>query len=172
MLLKKEAKELTRNWPEELLSIIDASPDETVIKTPLVDRWLWPGVSPPASAGKVVLVGDAWHPMTPNLGQGACCALEDALVLSRKLADAVNSSPGSIEAALQAYGEERWPRIFPLTIRANLVGSLLQWGNPLVCSVRNNIVIPKLVRIGQMLEHTNFKVEPRQGMTKDTELVK
>ncbi|KAL4335371.1 hypothetical protein GQ457_07G010820 [Hibiscus cannabinus] len=32
-------------------------------------------------AAKVVLVGDAWHPMTPNLGQGACCALEDLMIL-------------------------------------------------------------------------------------------
>ena len=42
------------------------------------------------SAGRVVLVGDAWHPITPNIGQGACCALEDAVVLAKKLAGAIN----------------------------------------------------------------------------------
>ncbi|XP_021298941.1 uncharacterized protein LOC110427700 isoform X2 [Herrania umbratica] len=160
ILLKKLAKELIKNWPAELLKLIDLTPDETISKTPLVDRWLWPHISPPASAGKVVLVGDAWHPMTPNLGQGACCALEDAVILTRKLADGIKSGPASVEGALRAYGEERWPRVFPLTIRANLVGSLLQWDNPLVCSVRNNVVIPKLVRLGSMLEHTNFECEP------------
>ncbi|XVF10903.1 hypothetical protein REPUB_Repub07fG0223400 [Reevesia pubescens] len=160
ILLKKQAKELVKNWPEELIKLIDLTPDETISKTPLVDRWLWPGVSPPASAGKVVLLGDAWHPMTPNLGQGACCALEDAVILTRKLANAIKSGPASVEGALRAYGEERWPRVFPLTIRANLVGSLLQWDNPLACSVRNNVVIPKLVKLGQMLEHTNFECEP------------
>ncbi|XP_022737973.1 monooxygenase 2 [Durio zibethinus] len=160
ILLKKQAKELVKNWFEELPKLIDLSPDETISKTPLVDRWLWPGVSPPASAGKVVLVGDAWHPMTPNLGQGACCALEDALILTRKLADAIKSGPASVEGAFGAYGEERWPRIFPLTIRANIVGSLLQWDNPFVCSVRNNVIIPKLVSLGPMLEHTNFECKP------------
>ncbi|OMO85294.1 Monooxygenase, FAD-binding protein [Corchorus olitorius] len=159
-LLKKQAKELVSNWPAELLELIDISPDETISRTTLVDRWLWPGVTPQASRGKVVLVGDAWHPMTPNLGQGACCALEDAITLTRKLADSMKSGTPSIEEALRAYGEERWPRVFPLTIRANLVGSLLQWDNPLVCSARNNVVIPKLVRLGPMLEHTNFECEP------------
>lgn len=129
-LLRKQAKELVNNWPEELIRLIDLSPDETISKTLLVDRWLWPGLSPPASTGKVVLVGDAWHPMTPNLGQGACCALEDSVILTRKLADAIKSGPTAIEGALRAYGEERWPRVFPLTVRANLVGSLPQEDSP------------------------------------------
>ncbi|KAM7274205.1 hypothetical protein ACFE04_028869 [Oxalis oulophora] len=159
-ILKSHAKELVKNWPRELRDLIDLSPDDTISRTPLVDRWLWPGISPPASTGKVVLVGDAWHPMTPNLGQGACCALEDSVILARKLANAIKSGSTSVESALQEYGKERWPRIFPLTIRANLVGSLLQWENPLVCSVRNNLVIPKLVRLGPVLEHTNFDCEP------------
>ncbi|PSR93471.1 FAD-dependent urate hydroxylase [Actinidia chinensis var. chinensis] len=158
--LKKQAIELVRNWPSELLKIIDHTPDDTIIRSSLVDRWLWPAVSPPASAGKVVLVGDAWHPMTPNLGQGACCALEDAVVLARKLAGAVKTGSTTVEDALKSYGDERWPRIFPLTIRANVVGSLLQWDNAAVCSVRNNVIIPKVVRLGPMLEHTNFDCEP------------
>lgn len=159
--LKKQAKELVRKWPEELLNLIDLSQDETISKTPLVDRWLWPGLSPPASKHRVVLVGDAWHPMTPNLGQGGCCALEDAVILARKLADAIShGSDSSVEAAFRSYESERWLRIFPLTIRANVVGSLLQWENPVVCSARNNIVIPKLVRLGPILEHTNFDCEP------------
>ncbi|WOG81291.1 hypothetical protein DCAR_0100437 [Daucus carota subsp. sativus] len=159
-VLKKQTGELVKNWPLELLNIIDVTPDDTIIRTPLVDRWLWPTISPSASTGSVVLVGDAWHPMTPNLGQGACCALEDAVVLARKLASAIKSEPKSVENALKSYETERWPRIFPLTIRANLVGTLLQLDNPLVCSVRNNIVIPKVVRLGPILEHTNFECEP------------
>ncbi|KAE9613127.1 hypothetical protein Lal_00027414 [Lupinus albus] len=158
-LRKKLARELIRNWPSELLNIVDSTPDDTVIRTPLVDRWLWPSITPPASAGSVVLVGDAWHPMTPNLGQGACCALEDAVVLAKKLAGAIKSEDPSVEEALKSYGTERWSRVFPLSIRANLVGSLLQWENSVVCSVRNNIVIPKLVRLGPLLEHTNFTCE-------------
>nr|AUD40387.1 zeaxanthin epoxidase 2 [Camellia sinensis] len=159
-VLKKQARELVKNWPSQLLDIIDSSPDDTIIRTPLVDRWLWPSISPPAFVGKVVLVGDAWHPMTPNLGQGACCALEDSVVLARKLAGAIKTGSTTIEEAFRSYGSERWPRIFPLTVRANLTGSFLQWENPAVCSVRNNVIIPKVVRLGPMLEHTNFECEP------------
>ncbi|KAK4260333.1 hypothetical protein QN277_003463 [Acacia crassicarpa] len=161
-VLKKEAKKLVAKWPSELMNIIECSPDETVSRTPLVDRWLWPGLSPAASTGKVVVVGDAWHPMTPNLGQGACCALEDSVVLATKLAKAIKSDNDDveIEAAFRSFESERWPRVFPLTIRANLVGSILQWENPVVCSVRNNIVLPKLVSLGPLLEHTNFTCDP------------
>lgn len=160
MELKKQAQDLVKNWPSQLLNLINLTPEDTIIRTPLVDRWIWPAISPPAYSGQAVLVGDAWHPMTPNLGQGACCALEDAVVLARNLANTIKSQPLSVESALRSYEAERWPRVFPLTIRANLVGSLLQWENPLVCSVRNNVIIPKVVRLGPLLEHTNFECEP------------
>ncbi|KAL1531203.1 monooxygenase 2-like isoform X1 [Salvia divinorum] len=161
-ILRQETENLLRDWPSELLSLIKSTPDDTIIRTPLVDRWLWPGITPAASSGKVVLVGDAWHPMTPNLGQGACCALEDAVVLANKLGEAMKLGTMTVEEALRSYGAERWPRIFPLTIRANLVGALLQLDNPVVCSLRDNLILPKLVRLGPILEHTNFDFEPLQ----------
>lgn len=143
----------------ELLDVMQNTPDDSVIKTPLVDRWLWPGLTPSASSNGVVVVGDAWHPMTPNLGQGACCALEDSVVLAKKLAAAIRGGQDSVDAAMQDYSQERWARIFPLTARSSLVGSLLQWDNPLVCAFRNNIMVPKLVSLGPFLEHTNFECE-------------
>ncbi|XP_010919743.1 monooxygenase 2-like [Elaeis guineensis] len=158
-VLKQEALDLVRSWPQELLDVMQKTPEDVVIKTPLADRWLWPGFSPPAWANGVVVVGDAWHPMTPNLGQGACCALEDAVVLGSKLRGVIGGRSELIDQALSDYTQERWARVFPLTIRANLVGSLLQWENPVVCSFRNNIMIPKLVRLGPFLEHTNFECE-------------
>uniref|UniRef100_A0A803L5K9 FAD-binding domain-containing protein n=1 Tax=Chenopodium quinoa TaxID=63459 RepID=A0A803L5K9_CHEQI len=158
--VKRQALDLVRNWPSELLTSIDLTPEETISRAALEDRWLWPTLTPPVSKGGVVLAGDAWHPMTPNLGQGGCCALEDAIVLAKKLSRAINHGQGSIEDAMKSYGDERWARVFPLTIRANLVGNLLQWENPAVCAVRNGIVIPKVVQIGPLLEHTNFASEP------------
>jgi 2-polyprenyl-6-methoxyphenol hydroxylase-like FAD-dependent oxidoreductase len=47
--------------------------------------------------GRVTLLGDAAHPMTPNVGQGACQAIEDALALAEELPRAA-----SIEAGLRA----------------------------------------------------------------------
>jgi 2-polyprenyl-6-methoxyphenol hydroxylase-like FAD-dependent oxidoreductase len=153
--LKREALDLVRGWPSDLLAVMGSTPESAVVRTPLVDRWLWPGLAPRASrGGSVVLAGDAWHPMTPNLGQGACCALEDSVVLARRLAGA--GSAGAFRDAMHAYEAERWARVFPLTARAGLVGALVQWDNAAVCAVRDGVVIPRLVRLGPFLQHTNF----------------
>ncbi|KAH9622189.1 hypothetical protein KSS87_009576 [Heliosperma pusillum] len=157
--LKKQALALVKNWPPELPETINITPEETISRAALEDRWLWPGLTPPVSKGGVVLVGDAWHPMTPNLGQGGCCALEDSVILAKNLSKAIRTQ-GTIKDAFRSYEDERWPRIFPLTIRANLVGGLLQWENPVICSLRNGIVIPKIVQLKPLLEHTNFSCEP------------
>ncbi|KAL9246874.1 hypothetical protein vseg_020358 [Gypsophila vaccaria] len=159
--LKRLARELVKNWPPELLKVIDETPDDMIIRSSLEDRWLWPIVTPPVSKGRVVLLGDAWHPMTPNLGLGGCCALEDAVVLASKLSKAVHSQ-GSVEDALRAYGNERWSRVFSLTALANVAGGLMQWDNHIVCSLRNGFVIPKLLEMGSLLGHTNFASESLQ----------
>ena len=57
--------------------------------------------------GRVALLGDAAHPMTPNLGQGACQALEDAAVISRLAAGA---GPDAVTRVLARYSADRLPR--------------------------------------------------------------
>ncbi|KAF4404205.1 hypothetical protein G4B88_014661 [Cannabis sativa] len=69
----------------------DHTIDDTIIRAPMTDRWLWPGLNPLAYSGRVVVVGDAWHPMTPNIGQRASVALEDSVFLGKKLAHALKS---------------------------------------------------------------------------------
>jgi 2-polyprenyl-6-methoxyphenol hydroxylase-like FAD-dependent oxidoreductase len=59
------------------------------------------------SKGRVVLLGNACHPMTPYMASGAAMALEDAVVLARCLDELDDES---IEAALQAYEATRKPR--------------------------------------------------------------
>ncbi|KAM3263761.1 hypothetical protein T459_00717 [Capsicum annuum] len=157
-ILRKEAKELIRDWPiADMLNLINLTADDTLTKNPLYDRWLWPLISPPPFCGKTVLLGDAWHPMTPNIGQGACCALEDSIVLTEKLAEAMKSKHISVEDAFKAYGSERWSRVFPLTVMANRVGALLQSENKLICSVRN-ILMSKL-KPRTMTRHANYEFE-------------
>jgi 2-polyprenyl-6-methoxyphenol hydroxylase-like FAD-dependent oxidoreductase len=62
---------------------------------------------PSFHAGRVVLLGDAAHPMTPSLGQGACQALEDAAVLAGLLAGARGEA---VPSALARYTAARRPR--------------------------------------------------------------
>lgn len=154
--LRNKARDLLKNWPTELHTIMENTPDETITRTPLQDRWLWPVITPSASTGRVVVAGDAWHPMTPNLGQGGCCALEDAIVLSHKISDAIKSrNQGAIETALRSYEKERWSHVFKSTIRSNLVGALAQSKNKVVSYVRDKFVIPKLIQAYQFQKHAN-----------------
>jgi 2-polyprenyl-6-methoxyphenol hydroxylase-like FAD-dependent oxidoreductase len=72
-------------------------------------------------AGRITLLGDAAHPMTPNLGQGACQALEDAVVLSQCLA-----AQTDVPAALRSYEHQRIPRANELVNRSRQVGAIGQ----------------------------------------------
>ena len=58
------------------------------------------------SEGRVVLLGDACHPMLPFMAQGAAAAVEDGFVLARELADKAQSW----EQALAHYEAQRKPR--------------------------------------------------------------
>ena len=68
---------------------------EVVAREPL-ERW---------TDGRVALLGDAAHAMTPFTGQGACQAIEDAVVLAECL-----RAEADVPAALQAYEARRLPR--------------------------------------------------------------
>ena len=72
--------------------------------------------------GKVTLLGDAAHPTLQYLAQGACMAIEDAVVLSKTLAAAGN---GEINAALTAYEKERYLRAIRVPITARIFGEIL-----------------------------------------------
>jgi 2-polyprenyl-6-methoxyphenol hydroxylase-like FAD-dependent oxidoreductase len=66
-----------RTWPCEIAATLGATPPERLIPFSIHDR--------PApqrlGAGRIICTGDAAHAMQPNLGQGACQAIEDALAL-------------------------------------------------------------------------------------------
>jgi 2-polyprenyl-6-methoxyphenol hydroxylase-like FAD-dependent oxidoreductase len=75
--------------------IIEGTPEDAIVQNDIVDR-------PPLrrwGRGRVTLLGDAAHATTPNLGQGACMALEDAVVL----ASLPQHDSASVESALREY---------------------------------------------------------------------
>lgn len=116
-----------RDWPEPVPSIIKATDDAALSRVDLRDR-------PPArrwGEGRVTLLGDAAHPMTFNVGQGACQAVEDAGALARHLGRA-----GDIPAALRAYEAERIKRTTPIVNLAWQLGSFGRWENRAACRFR------------------------------------
>jgi 2-polyprenyl-6-methoxyphenol hydroxylase-like FAD-dependent oxidoreductase len=78
-------------------------------------------------AGKVALVGDAAHAMTPNLGQGACQAVEDAVVLAR-------SAAGD---GLAEYDRTRRRRTQMIVRRSRRIGVVAQWSSPVAVTLRD-----------------------------------
>jgi 2-polyprenyl-6-methoxyphenol hydroxylase-like FAD-dependent oxidoreductase len=125
---KSELCEAFAGWHEPIDSLIDATVEKEILKHRAFDiaplsRW---------GLGKVTLLGDAAHPCTPNLGQGACMALEDALLLAQCAA-----GEKSVEKALHCYEQLRRSRTAHIQQRSLLMGRIGQWQNPLFVTARN-----------------------------------
>jgi zeaxanthin epoxidase len=93
-------------WTDELFKVLDATPDDAIEQRDLYDRP--PSVLKPWSKGHVTLMGDAVHPMMPNLGQGGGQAIEDAYVLAERLG--ALKSRSQIPGALTGFYLSRLPR--------------------------------------------------------------
>lgn len=93
---------------------------DTVMKTALYER----GPMPNWSKGRVTLLGDACHPMMPFMAQGAGMAIEDAVVLSRCLAQG-----GDVPAALARYEGLRMERASRIQIGSRGNNWLRDGGN-------------------------------------------
>ncbi len=90
---------------------------------------------PPFASGRVALLGDAAHAMTPNLGRGACAAIEDAAALGRHVGSTL-----SVEAGLEAYDAERRPVTTKLVRTSRRIGQLGQIEGPALGGVRDGFL--------------------------------
>ncbi len=101
-----EFRDRYRGFYGEARALIDAC--DGVMKSALYVR----DPLPVWGRGAVTLLGDACHPMMPFMAQGACQAIEDAVVLARALSEI----DGSIRMRLRAYEEARKPRTAAIQI--------------------------------------------------------
>jgi 2-polyprenyl-6-methoxyphenol hydroxylase-like FAD-dependent oxidoreductase len=92
----------------------------------------------PWHRGRVVLVGDAAHAMTPNMGQGAAMALEDVAVLAELLA-APDALSGGTAGALAAWMQRREARVEWVQTQSRRIGRIAQWSGRLTCALRNGL---------------------------------
>ncbi|KAG5182534.1 zeaxanthin epoxidase chloroplast precursor [Tribonema minus] len=99
-------KDRFKGWSEDISEALDATSNNDVEQRDLYDRR--PSVMRSWSDGHVTLMGDACHPMMPNLGQGGCQAMEDGYVLTNMLKEVTRRS--EIPSTLQKYYRTRIAR--------------------------------------------------------------
>ncbi|MGW1028474.1 FAD-dependent monooxygenase [Streptomyces sp. NPDC002577] len=144
-------RRLFGGWHDPIPALLDATRPDAVLHhdihelaTPL----------PAFAEGRIVLVGDAAHAMTPNLGQGACQALEDAATLAAALA-----TEPTVESALARYDAERRPRSQSVARAARRAGRMgQQLTHPLAVALRNAALhlAPSRVTVRAILRHADW----------------
>jgi len=97
---------LFTDWSPEIHDILQATQEHEIEQRDLYDRP--PSVLKPWGDGRVTLLGDSVHAMMPNLGQGGCQAIEDAIVLAEELVDAAHTS--ELPEKLKRYNNRRLAR--------------------------------------------------------------
>ncbi|KAJ1436322.1 hypothetical protein SESBI_04354 [Sesbania bispinosa] len=156
--LKQFVLNKLEKMPSNVRSFIENTELDGFQSAPLRYRHPWELMWGNISKGNVCVAGDALHPMTPDLGQGGCCALEDGIVLARCLAEAFSKNPErhknkekeeeeqykKIDECLKKYAKERRWRSIDLIITAYMVGSIQQGDSKLVTFFRDKFLGPFL----------------------------
>ncbi|WP_078955844.1 FAD-dependent monooxygenase [Streptomyces sp. NRRL B-1140] len=143
-----ELRRRFHTWHDPIPALLDTTRPEAVLhhdvrelRTPL----------PSYTVGRIVLLGDAAHAMTPHLGQGACQALEDAVTLA-----AVLGTEPTVEEALARYDAERRPRSQAVAQAARQAGRMGQrLSHPVAVTLRNTAMrlTPSRVATRMILRH-------------------
>ncbi|KAI3913484.1 hypothetical protein MKW98_003963 [Papaver atlanticum] len=100
---------------------------------PLQFRYPWDLLFGKVSNGTITVAGDAMHPMTPDLGQGGCSALEDAVVLGRHIGNSFIRNGGmlsqeDLEVEIGMYVKDRRFRTAGLITGSYISGWVQQGG--------------------------------------------
>jgi len=140
-------------WADPVSELIAATSAAVVLRNDIMDRpptRLW-------TAGRVVLIGDAAHPTTPNFGQGGCLAIEDAVVLAQHL-----NGPADLEMALASFVAKRYPRTTAVTNESWRFGRIGQWEGRVPCWLRDRLFGLLLPLIGSrsLPKYAAFDVGP------------
>ena len=114
-------KSLHEGWTDEVHYVLDNTPESSVEQRDLYDRV--PELLRSWSDGSVTLIGDAVHPMMPNLGQGGCQAIEDAYVLTEVL-KGVNDT-AAVPEALSSFYRKRIVRTTIIQFLSRLASDLI-----------------------------------------------
>ncbi|MGH3659011.1 MAG: FAD-dependent monooxygenase, partial [Micromonosporaceae bacterium] len=127
------------DWHAPIGELIDATRPDELWQQAMADLDPLPrrfGVG--IGRGGVALLGDAAHAMTPNLGQGACLALEDAITLGTLVSEAVPGAP--LDGVLARYDRLRRRRTAKLVRQSRRLGALFGARSRLGVGARNTLL--------------------------------
>jgi 2-polyprenyl-6-methoxyphenol hydroxylase-like FAD-dependent oxidoreductase len=113
------------DWHDPIAELFSHTRQEALLQHPIADsrpHWHW------QQDNRIALLGDTAHPLTPNLGQGAAMALEDAWELAQQW-----NHPD----AFARYERRRRARLLAVWAASRWVGTMIQWQNPLLCAARD-----------------------------------
>jgi 2-polyprenyl-6-methoxyphenol hydroxylase-like FAD-dependent oxidoreductase len=150
ILKESSLLEVFSDFHSDILKIISATQKEQIITSEIFDlkpieKW---------QSENVCLIGDAAHATTPNLGQGACQAVEDAYAIGQLLDKGI-----SIENTFQQYEIIRKKKAHNIVNTSWTIGKLAHIENGLGIKIRNLIMksIPKSANKKQMDMVFNLK---------------
>ncbi|ADD44953.1 FAD-dependent monooxygenase [Stackebrandtia nassauensis] len=115
-------------WHEPIPALLSATEPETMLSHAV---YYLRARLPSFVRERAVLLGDAAHAVTPDIGQGACLAIEDAVVLAASIDRA------GIDAGLREYDAVRRPRTQAMARASGRLGRLVQNRNRAVTTVRD-----------------------------------
>lgn len=129
---RRKLLELFRGWHRPVGQLVDATEEGAIRRDDIYDReplkrW---------GEGRVTLLGDAAHPTTPNLGQGACLAVEDAVVLAQCL-EGGRGGMRVVQGALRRYEGLRRERTAKVVRLSRRIGRIGQLENPALLGLRD-----------------------------------
>ena len=135
--------EVFKDFHRDILAIINATPRNQIIISKIEDlkpikKW---------QTENACLIGDAAHAATPNLGQGACQAIEDAYVLGRCL-----DTETDMQTVFKNYEQLRLKKALSIVKISWQIGKLAQINNSVGVWFRNNLLkyTPEFVNRNQM----------------------
>ncbi|TVU14544.1 hypothetical protein EJB05_38019 [Eragrostis curvula] len=114
---------LARHMPAEFLDVVRHSDLNNLSWAPLLYQNPWSLLTGTTTSETVTVAGDAFHPMTPDIAQGGCSALEDAIILARALSRTATRAEG-----MASYVAERRWRVTWMVVGAYLSGWVQQGG--------------------------------------------
>ncbi|KAK4405366.1 Monooxygenase 2 [Sesamum angolense] len=144
---------------DNIRAVFEKTQVQNMVFSPLRFRLPWELLWGNISKDNVCVAGDALHPMTPDLGQGGCAALEDSIVLAGVLAEALKGNASEneyqrLQKGLEKFARERRWRSFDLISTAYMVGFMQQSDGIVMNFVRDKILSKFMA--GMLLKKADF----------------